>query len=237
MWKALLLIYRELEVTLPLKGRGWRHVHHCASEQSIGDAVESFAGFPGLVRDLTGGIVQIRYTSKEIARPLTSLTLRAENEFWPSPDDTRIELDEIAPAGQYDSIFLFWPQHDLEGGTSVPGPAWGLGMGASDRTNGATYAAVSNAPSSAWHNEARGEVWLHEWLHGVCHHFAQRGYAMPEGDADGAELHGYERSSTSGWTTYYRDLMTARVRECGESVGIPVIAWSEFSGGSRVAAR
>ncbi|MEY2493313.1 MAG: hypothetical protein QOH24_2264 [Verrucomicrobiota bacterium] len=237
MWKALLLIYRELEVKLPISGRGQGRFRHRASEQSINDAVESFAGFPDLVRDLTGGSGGIRYTTKEIARPLASLTPREENEFWPSPDDTRIELDEFAPAGQYDSIFVFWPQHDLEGGTSVPGSAWGLGMGASDWANGATYAAVSNAPGSAWRNEARGEVWLHEWLHGVCQHFAQRGYAMPEGDADGAELHGYERSSTMGWTRYYRDLMSGMVAEGGKLVGIPLLAWIESSGGSRIAPR
>jgi hypothetical protein len=235
MWKALLLIYRELK--LPISGRGKRRFHHRASQQSISDAIESFAGFPDLVQSLTSGVASIRCATREIARPLTSLTQREENEFWPSPDDTRIELDEFTPVGQYDSIFVFWPQHDLEGGTSVPGSAWGLGMGASHWTNSATYAAVSNAPGAAWRNEARGEVWLHEWLHGVCHHFARLGYSMPERDADGAELHGYERSSTMGWTSYYRDLMTGMVAEHGKWVGIPLVAWSESSSGSRVAAR
>jgi hypothetical protein len=236
MWKALLLIYRELK--LPISGRGRRRrFHHRASEQSINDAIESFAGFPDLVQSLTSGVATIRCATKEIARPLTSLTQREENEFWPSPDDTRIELDEFAPVGHYDSIFVFWPQHDLEGGTSVPGSAWGLGMGASDWTNSATYAAVSNAPGAAWRNEARGEVWLHEWLHGVCQHFARLGYAMPERDADGAELHGYERSSTMGWTSYYRDLMTGMVAEHGKFLGIPLVAWGESSGDSQVAAR
>ncbi len=98
-------------------------------------------------------------------------------------------------------------------------------MGASEWTNGATYAAIANAPSSAWTNEARGEVWLHEWLHGVCAHFAQRGHIMPERDADGGELHGYVRSSTAGWTDYYRDLMSGNVLEDGRRFGIPADAW------------
>jgi hypothetical protein len=89
------------------------------------------------------------------------------------------------------SFSFFWPQRDLKNGTAVPCDAWGLAMGASKWTNDATYAAIANAPSSAWRNEARGEVWLHEWLHGVCAHFAQRGHVMPERDADGGELHGY----------------------------------------------
>jgi hypothetical protein len=99
-------------------------------------------------------------------------------------------------------------------------------MGASEWTNGATYAAIANAPSSAWENEARGEVWLHEWLHGVCSHFAQRGHVMPERDADGGESHGYVWSATAGWTDYYRDLMSGNVLEDGKRFGIPADAWS-----------
>jgi hypothetical protein len=135
-------------------------------------------------------------------------------------------LDEFAPSGKYDSIFAFWPQRDLKNGTAVPCDAWGLAMGASKWTNDATYAAIANAPSSAWRNEARGEVWLHEWLHGVCAHFAQRGHVMPERDADGGELHGYVRSPTAGWTEYYRDLMNGNVLEEGKRFGIPSNAWA-----------
>lgn len=236
-WKALLLVYQELRVNLPLAGGGKRLFHHCASPESVEDAILSFRGLPGLVRDLSDGAADIRYNIKQIARPLISLTEREKGEFWPSPDDTRAELDGLAPAGRYHSVFVFWPQHDFDSGESIPGSAWGLGMGASDWTNGATYAAVANAPSAAWRREARGEVWLHEWLHGVCHHFTQRGYLMPQRDADGAELHGYQRSATMGWTDYYRDLMRGLVVEGSKQLGIPLVAWNELSIDSRFAAR
>jgi hypothetical protein len=194
---------------------------HALTEQEEGDALESFAGFPHLVAELSSGEATASTKIVEMETPLRSLTLRAANEFWPSPNDTRHALDEFAPAGSFDSVFIFWPQHDFTRGVSVPGSAWGLGMGASDWSNGATYAAVANAPSAAWKNEARGEVWLHEWLHGVCHHFAQRGHTMPERDADGGELHGYTRSPTHGWCEYYRDLMRGNVVENRQRVGIP----------------
>jgi hypothetical protein len=221
VWKALLLVYREVDVKL-----GRRRFQHIASEQEIDDARHSFLGFPHLVEELTSGAARIDSKIIENREPLSSLTRRGQNEWWPSPDDTRVELDRRAPAGKFDSIFIFWPQHDFRRGNSVPGCAWGLGMGASDWSNGATYATVANAPSANWKNETRGEVWLHEWLHGVCHHFAQRGHAMPERDADGAELHGYNRSPTQGWTGYYRDLMSGLVAENGDLVGIPLSAWS-----------
>ena len=100
-------------------------------------------------------------------------------------------------------------------------------MGASDWSNGATYAVVGNAPTWMWKREAPGEVWLHEWLHGVCHYYASKGHPMPERDADGAEIHGYQRSPTEGWTQYYRDLMSGNVLENGRFVGIPPKAWRE----------
>ena len=236
IWKTLLLVYRELDVHLPVgrdsvephrlrSSAAQTHFHHVASERELADALDSFRGFPHLVSELTGGRAGIEH---EIVRPdhaLTSLTRESSSRFWPSPDDIRSDLAELAPPGKYDSIFVFWPQRILKNGTAVPCDAWGLAMGASESTNGATYAAIANAPSSAWENEARGEVWLHEWLHGVCAHFAQRGHVMPERDADGAEVHGYVRSSTAGWTDYYRDLMSGNVVEDGRRFGIPADAW------------
>jgi hypothetical protein len=216
-WRALLLIYSKLDVKLT---RGKRFSHALTNEE-IFNALESFDGFPTLVGELTSGGATVRSEITEIKKPLASLTRRGKNEWWPSPDDTRRELDRFAPSGKFDSIFVFWPQHDFARHLSVPGMAWGLGMGASDWSNGATYATVANAPSANWRNEACGEVWLHEWLHGVCHHFAQLGHVMPERDADGAELHGYTRSPTRGWTEYYRDLMSGNVFEDGQQLGIP----------------
>ena len=237
MWTVLLLVYVELDVRLRIGGLRKRRFHHYLSSNAMDDAIESFRGFPDLVRELTSGAATIEYEIKTIERPLTSLTPRSENEFWPSPDDTRTELDQCAPAGRRDSVFVLWPQHNFECKTSVPGTAWGLAVGASHWTNGATYAAIANAQASAWRNEARGEVWLHEWLHGVCHHFTQLGFVMPERDADGAELYGYQRSPTAGWTDYYRDLMSGRVVEKGRRLGIPLEAWAKSSVVSRIASR
>jgi hypothetical protein len=236
IWKTLLLVYRELDVRLPVE-RGFvearklcssdapTHFHHVATERELADAIDSFRGFPQLARELTNAAAVIEYEIGRSDHALTSLTRESSSRFWPSPDDIRSDLDELAPFGKYDSIFVFWPQRDLKNGTAVPCDAWGLAMGASESTNGATYAAIANAPSSAWTNEARGEVWLHEWLHGVCAHFAQRGHVMPERDADGGELHGYVRSPTAGWTDYYRDLMSGDVLERGKRLGIPGDAW------------
>jgi hypothetical protein len=94
---------------------------------------------------------------------------------------------------------------------------------------------VANAASWAWKIPIVGEVWLHEWLHGVCRIFAEKGFAMPEYDADGGGSHGYIQSETTGWTSFYRDLMTGQVVEDGEKKGITAGAWrSRVSSGTWV---
>lgn len=98
-------------------------------------------------------------------------------------------------------------------------------MGASDWSNDATYATVANAPSFAWRIPMIGEVWLHEWLHGVCAYFRDFGHLMPSGDADGGSRHGYVQSKTTGWTDYYRDLMNGGVLDEGRSTGIQSDGW------------
>ena len=225
IWKTLLLVYRELDVRLRID-HGNQRFRHLLSERELSDALDSFAGFPRLVSELTDGRAGIDYEIVRLAHPLMSLTRESATRFWPSPDDVRGDLNEFGPYGKYNSIFIFWPQRNSDEGTAVPCDAWGLALGASEWTNDATYAAIANAPSFAWTNEARGEVWLHEWLHGVCAYFARHGHAMPERDADGGELHGYARSPSSGWTDYYRDLMNGNVLEGAQRRGIPAKAWA-----------
>src|SRR5437660_5881543 len=63
IWRTALLVYRELDVHLPLArdsvGRDSveprTHFHHVVSERELADAIDSFRGFPQLVRELTNG--------------------------------------------------------------------------------------------------------------------------------------------------------------------------------------
>lgn len=226
VWRALLIVYPELDVRLPHGRWRKRRFHHVATDGEIRDAIESFGAFPSLAAGLTSGAALVESHLVTSDAPLRSLSEDDHHCFWPSPHDTRRQIDQFAPAGTHDSIFVFWPQHDFAAETTIPCRGWGLGMGASEWSNDATYAVVGNAPAQSWRGEAPGEVWLHEWLHGVCHHFAAQGHVMPARDADGAEVHGYARSEAEGWSDYYRDLMSGKVEEDGRKVGIPLAAWA-----------
>ena len=67
------------------------------------------------------------------------------------------------------------------------------------------------------------------WLHGVCDHYARRGFGMPPGDADGGDRLGYRRETALGWSRHYRDLMTGRVLVRGRQTGITAQAWRSGS--------
>jgi hypothetical protein len=216
-WRSLLLVYRSIE--LPGEFR------HTLSEPEVAAGVASFACFPALATDLSGGEVGVTFEVMPVARPLTTLTPMGDDMRWPSPDDTRLDLERLAPPGVFDSLFVLWPQRDLATGAEVRTGGWGLAIRATEWSNGATYATVANVTDAIWSRPVVGEVWLHEWLHGVCDHFARRGFEMPPADADGGGRAGYEQTPSEGWTGYYRDLMTGRIRFEDRLVGIPPEAW------------
>jgi hypothetical protein len=224
VWRALLLVYRS--IALP---GGFTHA---LSDGEVALGLASFERFPGLATELSGGEVGVACEVAEAGRPLTTLTPMGDDMRWPSPDDTRPELTRLAPPGTWDSVFVLWPQSDPATGAHVRTGGWGLAIRATDWSHGATYATVANAEAAVWERPVTGEVWLHEWLHGVCDHFAGRGFEMPPGDADGGGRAGYEQTRHEGWTAYYRDLMTGRVWAGGRLLGIPPEAWR---GGSIVA--
>ncbi len=214
-----------MDVRLP---RGFGFSRRFAHELPPGEAAEavgSFRCFPALVSDLTGGRAGVAHEVCTSTRPLTTLSRLGRGTWWPSPTDTRAEMERCGVRARYDSVFVLWPQNRFQDGAAVPSGGWGLGMGASAWSLGATYATVANARSFAWEIPLKGEVWLHEWLHGVCAHFAAQGHPMPTGDADGADRHGYVRSPQTGWSDYYRDLMNGLVVEDGRRMGIAPSAW------------
>jgi hypothetical protein len=227
----MLLIYRGIDFLAESQKTRFMHA---LSDAEIEDAIESFQHFPELVTELTNRLVLIESEIVFAERILATLTANGPGQYWPSPDDTRPELDPLAQPYRYDSVFILWPQSNLITGSSIPSAGWGLAIAAGPWSNWATYATVANARSVTWRVPRLGEVWLHEWLHGVCAFFAGRGFPMPTGDADGGSRHGYKQSPVSGWTEYYRDLMTGNVLEDGRRLGIPLQAWPKWGGAARI---
>src|SRR5207247_1751826 len=106
-WRALLIVYRRIAVREPVP------FAHSLSHGEVADGVDAFQRFPALAARLSGGEAVVDVARADAARALDSLTPMGDGIAWPSPSDTRAELDELAPPGAYDSVFVLWPQRDL----------------------------------------------------------------------------------------------------------------------------
>jgi len=227
-WEAVLFAFRAIDVRTD---SGWfrrKRYSFELTEQSVSDALASFRAFPPLVEELSEGAAKLKADVVVLEKPLTSLTEDDGGTWWPSPTDVDFAMELHALPGRYDSIFVLWPMQDESSGAVIPCRGWGLGCAPGSWSNDATYAVVGNAGSRAWQIPVIGEVWLHEWLHGACRMFQQDGVPMPMYDADGGGSHGYVQSETTGWTAFYRDLMTGRVQEGDEYKGISPEAWKRY---------
>jgi len=225
VWKTLLLVYPNTDVTYIDSGGIPRHLVASRARTELRKAIQTFHQSTSFAHDYSSEESLIQYDVIYVERPISTVTVMGENVYWVSPSDTEIELDQYAPPGKYDSVLVHWVQCSQDYSQCIPSGGWGLAIGPTDWAHGATYATVANGPSWLWESPTSGEVWLHEWLHGVCAYYHSLGYRMPRGDADGGESHGYIWSPTTGWGEFYRDLMTGRVLEDGVYTGISPEAW------------
>src|SRR3982074_2349744 len=150
IWHALLLVYPNLDVDLRSRGGRENRFAWTMPDNEIQDALESLDAFPPLVEQLTCGRAGIQYQSAVANSPLNHLASMGEDTYWPSPVSARTELDRLARSGQFDSIFVFWPQHHFESRTSIQSGGWGLAIPASAASYGATYASIANAERWQW---------------------------------------------------------------------------------------
>ena len=225
VWRAVVLVYRNAEVDYTDGGGKQQHFSNKLADEEVRAAVWSFRQFPSLAYEHSNRQAVVQYAIVYPTRAINSVTKCGKDDYWISPNDVREEINKYAPKGTYDSILVLAPLSNHSTGKSVPSGGWGLAIGPSDWSNGATYCTVGNAPVDGWNEPRPGEVWLHEWLHGVCAHFAGKGITMPAGDADAGGSHGYEHSSVEGWGEFYRDLMNGRVLEKKRRTGITKAAW------------
>src|SRR5450631_2871130 len=130
IWRSLLLIYGAIDVLFRERSGTSKRFVHLLTDPEVDDGVSSFQQFPSLVEDLTSRRASVRYDICKAERSLTSLTQLSEGMYWPSPTDTRAEIDRLAGPGAYHSIFVLWPQQNLQSGTFIPSAGWGLGMAA-----------------------------------------------------------------------------------------------------------
>jgi hypothetical protein len=229
IWKVALLVYESANLTFTDTDGTVKHLVANLPRAEKLKATQSFRQYASLGNELSNNEAIIQYDIIHISTPIRSVTSLGESGYWVSPTDIEADLDTYAPQGKYDSILVHWNKCNADKSICVPSYGWGWGLIRTDWANGSTYCTVTEAEDWMWDLPRRGEVWLHEWLHGSAPFYEEKGYPMPENNADGGSGHGYEWSETDGWSNYYRDLMTGRVLENGTYKGITPEAWRSGS--------
>jgi len=232
-WKMLVLLYPNIDTdyienALP---------KHLTASMPAADMAAMQADFANnqphrkVVYDYSGNTAELEAHVVVVDRPLTDLE-PISTGYWPSPNVTRPELDLYAPAGKYDSVLVLWQASDPNTGQSLPIYGWGLGYWPGDAANGMTYATVFNI---GWYwpvDACRGEVFLHEWLHGVTGFYKDHlGFPFNVQDLHGAEEAGYQEDYNQDgcWDLWLRDYMRGLVYEGGQRKALVPETWQSGS--------
>lgn len=224
-WKVLVLVYRQTNLDYVTASGEERHL-----EATMSPAMEALVlktvPTPKLVASWSSGLAAQSQTVVHPTRPLTSLSPLGDGAYWVGPGDVAAELDLYAPSGSYDSVLVLWQPWDAD--DQVASWGWGLGLSPGPHSNGAAYATITVPPSdrSWWVTtmEYPGEVYLHEWLHGVIDYHHAHG-------AQVADLHNnayFDYSDDDGsWRRWYSDLMQRHVPDpiSGAADGIGYRVW------------
>jgi len=186
-------------------------------------AIAAARTVPDLIRTWSGDRAFARMDIVAVDAPLMSLSPYGDTDFWAAPSDVEALLDEQAPRGAYDSIFLMW---DPDGDVRVPLCCF-LGMGRGDTQNGATYASIAVFADGPWRGTYPGEAFVHEWLHGSTSYYREeRGFAVP--DPHENDTYGYPTADAGGsWWRWYTALLSGTlVAADGSTRGFTDEVWA-----------
>ena len=229
-WNVLFLVYQSIDVNYTDGSGVQKQFQMTIPKDEFTHAITSIYDFPSLSYNLSENNVYTRFDTIIINTPIQRLSPIGSLGYWLSPEDIKEDINTFAPVGRYDSIIAYWPGRNFQTGEGVANGYWGLGMMKNSASNGATFASIANAAIYWWGNPPRaGQVFLHEWLHGVCPFYSDKGFRMPSGDADGGGMHGYSDDPKTGYSMYYHDLMTGKVGDSGVLTGITPAAWQSGS--------
>ncbi len=226
-WKMLILVYRNIDTDYTdIDGQA----KHLTATMPLNDAenmVENFQILPhrNMVYDYSAHLGEMEAYVQYVDRALTDLE-PIGNGYWPSPTTTAPELDQYAPPGKYDSVIVFWQASNPDTGQSIPVNGWGLGYWPYDYANNMTYATVFNI-SWVWSDTdpCRGEVFLHEWLHGLTDFYHWLGFPFPVDGVHGADEAGYTADQNGCWKDWYKDYMQGLVLEDGQYKALVPDTW------------
>lgn len=225
-WKGVVLVYRETDVTFT-RADGTDYRLQARMGNAMHDLVlDTVDRYRRSVRSWSGGLAAIQLDVVDVPHPITELDSLGSG-YWVGPHALEADIDQYAPTGSYDSIFVVWQSKDAAG-EIIPVGGWGLTLPPGSWANNAGYSSVIT-PSEMWwwtNSSAPEEVFIHEWMHQVVYWNEQSsGFDF---DLHAGRSYGYDDADGT-WKRWLSDVMQGRVREGANYVGVNAEMWAAGS--------
>jgi hypothetical protein len=222
-WKAIVLIYRETDVTFT-QANGTSYRLKASMSNTMYDLVKKTMGqAKRSATTWSDGMAAMDMTFVDVPHPITSVAPLG-GAYWVGPQSVRDDLNKYAPTGTYDSIFVIWEPRDAAG-VKIPVGGWGLSLPNGSWSNGAGFSSIIT-PAQLWwwtNSAVPEEMVIHEWMHQVIY-FHQNAGRMKL-DLHAAEQYGYVKVDGT-WKNWLSDVMRGRVNDKGQLLGVSRAIWA-----------
>jgi len=219
-WRVLLIV----KAAGDIKADGFPDVKYKMAPADIAAVKVAFQEFTSsYVKVLSRGKLVWKADVVVSSMPLDKVTKLGDGN-WVGPECVAKDIEQHAPLGKYDGIFVYWKgtddktKRDLKGG-------FGWSIGPNEAANGCGYSCVNFVPARDLGRESEWtEVFLHEWLHQLEAFYGGRGVKLPRGGLHGNDNYGFKHKN--GWLHWYDAFINADLKEKdGSRVGLGESAW------------
>lgn len=212
-FKALAVIFESVDVTI--NGKRYTDKMTPTDKQK---ALDGIRDAPTLINQLKSDVT-LSIQTKISTVPLKYLTKNSHNQLFTATADVERAIKLADPSfkltwGAYDTYFIVVP--GSTGGLPDQSASFsytGIGIYDPIPLKGAALAFIpSHAGCDA--GKYQGQLFVHEWLHGVCQAYKKmsEGYTISGGDVDDKQSLKYIPANGDDDRVYFKDLMNGTVK-------------------------
>ncbi len=219
-WHVLLIVKASGE----MKTKDFPDVTYEMPRADIAAVRTAFAEYtPAFVKALSNGRIVWKPTVVVSTSPLKMVSKLGDGN-WVGPECVAKDIEEHAPLGKFDGVFVYWKDTDDKTKRGLKG-GFGWSIGPTEGANGCGYSCVNFVPARDLGRESEWtEVFLHEWLHQLEAFYGGRGVKLPRGGLHGDSNYGFKHKN--GWKHWYEAFINAELKEAdGIRVGLGEAAW------------
>jgi len=222
-WKGVVLVYPGTDVTYTRSDGTDYHLTATMSTQMHDLVLDTLGRFKRSIGTWSDDLVHMDLDIVEVPHPVTSLDYLGSGRYWVGPQAIEADMNQYAPTGSYDSIFVVWQARDAR--EIIPVGGWGLTLPPGSWANGAGYSSVITPSDMWWWTESAApeEVFVHEWLHQVLYWNEQ--HDRLHLDLHAGASYGYH-AENGNWRRWLSDVMTGNVWATDHYTGVSRDMWA-----------